>query len=174
MSFFAEPVTFDYNRILLEKIILEFIKTYQLFQRTTPVYSFKAAERDTILSTLGLTNGQDLFDLKIKQVTIGVLKPFEHLGIHVDGDMHGNLTAKALNIPVTSCKDVFMNWYVPKADNLVRTVESAQGWTIPALSRRDAICKFTIPCMEPFVVNPSVFHDIINTSDTDQLIISIR
>ena len=174
MSFFAAPVVFNYNRTILEKIIHKFVDTYQLFERTTPVYSFRAVERDIILSTLGLTNGQDLFDFKIKQVTIGVLKPVEHLGIHVDSDMHGNLTLKALNIPVTDCKDVFMNWYLPKADNLIRTVESAQGWTIPALSRRDAICKFTISCMEPFVVNPSVFHDIINSSDTNQLIISIR
>jgi len=174
---FAKQVLFQYDRAALTGIVQDIAETNQLFKRPVPISAFSDQERDRILQALQLQYGQQLFDFTISTVTVACLKPFERSAIHKDKDSPnwtGDPTKSALNLPLSSCVGVEMNWYSLKPGGAIKRMQSARGWTVEGLSLHNAVKEFTIPCHDPFMVNPTEFHDIVNTTDEHHLIISIR
>lgn len=171
---FATQVDFNYDRNTLLFLIQEIVQENQLFKKPVPISAFGKDTAKKILNMLGIEYGQQLFNFIASTVTIACLKPLERSAIHKDRGEFGYPTESALNLPLSSCKGVFMNWYSMKPNGVIKEMKSANGWTIEGLSLHNAIKQFTFPCNHPFLVDPTEFHDIVNTTDEHHLIISIR
>jgi hypothetical protein len=129
--------------------------------------------RQHILKIVGFDVEQYL-GTAVEAVTIARLNPKQRVEIHTDSDYKGDPTKKAINLPVTDCRGVFMSWFVVRPGCAERIIVAAGGHKIRGLARQDAECVFTIECDRPLIVRPDTFHDIGNKSNQKHLIISIR
>lgn len=171
---FAKQVDFNYNRNALLLIVQDIAEDNQLFKKPVPISAFNKDACNRILQLLKIDYGQQLFDFTVSTVTVACLKPLERSAIHKDSNELGHPTKSALNLPLSSCNGVNMNWYSLKPNGVTKEIKSARGWTIEGLSMHNAIKQFTFPCNSPFLVNPTEFHDIENTTNEYHLIMSIR
>ena len=171
---FAKQVDFEYQRETLLQIVQDLADTHQLFEKPVPISAFNRNTAKAILQTLDIQYGQPLFNFTVTSITVACLKPFDRSAIHKDNNEVGDLTKSALNLPLTSCEGVNMNWYSLKPNGVVKKFKSAKGWLVEGLSMHNAVKQFTFPCSKPFLVNPTEFHDIENTTDKHHLIISVR
>ena len=171
---FATQVEFNYKRDKLLQLVQDVADKNQLFEKPVPISAFDKAACNEILQTLQIQYGQQLFNFKVSTVTVACLKPFERSAIHKDSDELGRPTKSALNLPLSSCEGVKMNWYSLKPNGTIKQIRSARGWPIEGLSMHNAVKLFTFPCDKPFVVDPTQFHDIENTTDKYHLIMSVR
>ena len=171
---FAKQVDYNYNRAALFGIVQDLAEVGQLFKKPVPISALSRSVCKSILETLQIQYGQPLFNFTVTSITVACLKPFERSAIHKDSNEVGLLTPSALNLPLSSCNGVVMNWYSVKPNGTAKEIKSAKGWTIQGLSLDNAVKQFTFPCNEPFLVNPSEFHDIVNTTNESHLIISVR
>lgn len=170
----AYTINIDTDLSLLRDIVMNIIGRNDFFLKQLPISAFNDQQRSTILSTLKLKDGDIFNGIVMEHATVACLKPQQMSAIHVDQDPEGKRPTKALNIPITTCRNVFMNWFVPKSKNDIKYIKSAQGFVIPGIPRHLADQTFTIQCNEPFIVNPSLFHDIINKGNENEVIISLR
>lgn len=171
---YAEKVPFVYDRNKLREITERIVREENLFNVPTPISWVKKEHRHALLDTLGIEYGSTIFSVNAKCVNIACLRPGQRSAIHKDIDFNQEFTTIALNVPVTECKQVIMNWYDVKPGRQIKEIVSARGWKIPGLSLHESVCKFTIQANKPFVVNPSYFHDVANLGNHPELIISIR
>lgn len=172
---FAEQVQINFDKKLLDKQVEEIVKRLNLFQKKVPISRIPLKYEDSLFEILGIQRGQAIADLEFTEViTIACLQPFQTSAIHKDSDSRNNPTKMALNIPITSCKNVFMNWYEIKPNAKEKKIIAADGHVISGLSKQDALCVFSFACESPFLVNPTTFHDIVNTNNEYNIIISVR
>jgi len=171
---YSEVIDFQYDRNLLYKTVKEIVEENNLFNKAVPISAFKNLQKIKILSALNLKFRDTLFDIYMNSVTVACLQPKQRSAIHVDRDVDNTFTTKALNVPVTECSNVVMNWYKVKPGGVIKTIRSARGWEIPGLSLDQSVIIHSQTANKPFLVNPSTFHDIINNGDKPELIISIR
>lgn len=171
---YSEVVPFVYNRQRLHEVVSTIVKEHDLFNRPVPISALRTTQKKQILKTLDVEFGETLYEIYVNHVTIACLHPKQRSAIHVDKDIDNTLTTKALNIPVTECNDVIMNWYEVKPGGVTKNIRSARGWEIPGLSLDQSVLLYTQPASKPFLVNPSSFHDIVNNGNQQELIISIR
>lgn len=173
-NFYAKTVDFDYNRKNLLDVINDILPKNIDFVNIPPISAFKKEHRIKILDVLGIEDQSELFGFTVRHITIAHLDPLRKSTIHVDLTELGDPIVLALNIPVTECSQVSMNWYDIKPGCNPSYVPSAKGFQIPKITQKESVKRFTMKCDSPFLVNPSSFHDIINRGKERELIISIR
>ena len=170
----AEPVDFTYNRDELQRVMFDIVKQNKLFERRYTIFALPHEQHLAVLSVLGLKHDTEMFGVKIQKTVVGCLYPKQQSKIHIDVDESKVIPLTALNLPVTRCNDVIMNWYSVKPGCHSKTFISPKGLPVPLLDHSMSTCIFSLQCNEPLIVNPSMFHDIVNNSNENQIAISIR
>ncbi|NBX48508.1 hypothetical protein EBT25_00980 [bacterium] len=167
MSDHARYVDYTYD----QDAILKLIAPLNLGGKV-PISAFNDSTRRSIKSILKWSG--EFIGVTDPLITVAYLAAGQKANIHIDADQNGNLTLQALNLPITKCNQVFMNWYKLKEGSEEINLTSARGHKLRGLKREDAECVFTFECNKPAVVNPTTFHDIENKSSEPHLIISVR
>jgi hypothetical protein len=127
-------------------------------------------DAELIASMLGLPWGP------ASGLLITRLEPGWVSGLHIDlNQATGDAPTCVLNIPISSCLGVSMDWYRPKSPELVTSFLGAMYIPSPYLREQDAEFIETKPfdghC---FLADPSQFHRVKNLGTERAYIISYR